>query len=90
MVTICFYYGTSEWDGPRELFDILDIPEEFEDMKPFMTNYKSESGTGIRCGSGEFPDRSEADFQAPVDGVRREGNEEIYPGKIGGIQPYFL
>lgn len=25
---------------PRELFDILDIPEEFEDMKPFMTNYK--------------------------------------------------
>ena len=40
VVTICFYYGTSEWDGPRELFDILDIPEEFEDMKPFMTNYK--------------------------------------------------
>ena len=40
VVTIWFYYGTSEWDGPRELFDILDIPEEFEDMKPFMTNYK--------------------------------------------------
>ena len=40
VVTICFYYGTSEWDGPRELFGILDIPEEFEDMKPFMTNYK--------------------------------------------------
>lgn len=23
-----------------DLFDMLDIPEEYEDMKPFMTNYK--------------------------------------------------
>lgn len=40
VVTICFYYGTGEWEGPLDLFDMLDIPEEYEDMKPFMTNYK--------------------------------------------------
>ena len=40
MVTICFYYGTGKWEGPLDLFDMPDIPEEYEDMKPFMTNYK--------------------------------------------------
>ena len=40
VVTICFYYGTGKWEGPLDLFDMLDIPEEYEDMKPFMTNYK--------------------------------------------------
>ena len=40
VVTICFYYGTGKWEGPLDLFDMPDIPEEYEDMKPFMTNYK--------------------------------------------------
>lgn len=40
VITICLYYGTGEWEGPRELYDLLDIPEEYEDMKPFMSNYK--------------------------------------------------
>ena len=40
VITICLYYGTGEWEGPRELYDLLEIPEEYEDMKPFMTNYK--------------------------------------------------
>ena len=40
VITICLYYGTEEWEGPRELYDLLDIPEEYEDMKPFMSNYK--------------------------------------------------
>ena len=40
VITICLYYGTGEWEGPRELYDLLDIPEEYEDLKPFMSNYK--------------------------------------------------
>lgn len=33
IVTICIYYGEDEWDGPRSLIDMLDIPEEFESLK---------------------------------------------------------
>ena len=37
IVTICIYYGEDEWDGPRSLIDMLDIPEEFES---FISDYK--------------------------------------------------
>ncbi|MFR6327879.1 MAG: hypothetical protein ACLUOI_02980 [Eisenbergiella sp.] len=40
VITICLYYGTGEWEGPREVDDILDIQVEFDYMKPFMSNYK--------------------------------------------------
>ena len=33
IVTICIYYGEDEWDGPRSLIDMLDIPEEFDSLK---------------------------------------------------------
>ncbi len=39
VVTDLFYYGTG-MGGPWIFFDMLDIPEEYEDMKPFMSNYK--------------------------------------------------
>ena len=37
IVTICIYYGEDEWDGPRSLIDMLDIPEEFESL---ISDYK--------------------------------------------------
>ena len=37
MVTLCIYYGEDEWDGPRSLVDMLNIPEEF---KPLVSDYK--------------------------------------------------
>ena len=37
IVTICIYYGEDEWDGPRSLIDMLDIPEKF---KPLVSDYK--------------------------------------------------
>ena len=37
IVTICIYYGENEWDGPRSLIDMLDIPEEFESL---ISDYK--------------------------------------------------
>ena len=39
-VTLCLYYGTTPWDGPMELLDMMDIPEEFEDMRPYLSNYR--------------------------------------------------
>ena len=37
IVTIGIYYGEDEWDGPRSLIDMLDIPEEFESL---ISDYK--------------------------------------------------
>ena len=37
MITLCIYYGEDEWDGPRSLADMLNIPEEF---KPLVSDYK--------------------------------------------------
>ena len=37
MITFCIYYGEDEWDGPRALVDMLNIPEEF---KPLVSDYK--------------------------------------------------
>ena len=37
MITLCIYYGEDEWDGPRSLVDMLNIPEEF---KPLVSDYK--------------------------------------------------
>ena len=39
-VTLCLFYGTTPWDGPMELLDMMDIPEEFEDMRPYLSNYR--------------------------------------------------
>ena len=32
IVTILYILGEDEWDGPRSLIDMLDIPEEFESL----------------------------------------------------------
>ena len=37
IITICIHYGEDEWDGPRSLIDMLDIPEKFQ---PLVSDYK--------------------------------------------------
>ena len=37
VVTVTLYYGEKPWDGPRELYDILNIPEE---LKEYVPNYR--------------------------------------------------
>ena len=37
MITLCIYYGEDEWDGPRSLVDMLNIPEKF---KSLVSDYK--------------------------------------------------
>ena len=37
MITLCIYYGEDEWDGPKSLADMLNIPEDF---KSLISDYK--------------------------------------------------
>ena len=37
VVTLILYYGEEEWDGPRSLYELLDIPAE---MKKYVNDYK--------------------------------------------------
>lgn len=48
IVTICIYYGEDEWDGPRSLIDMLDIPEEFESLKLEQEGVELNNVQGLR------------------------------------------
>ena len=37
VVSLCIYYGEDDWDGPRSLRDMLEIPEGFE---PLVSDYE--------------------------------------------------
>lgn len=37
MITLCVYYGDSDWDGPLCLTDMLEIPDK---IKPLVSDYK--------------------------------------------------
>ena len=37
MISLCVYYGESEWDGPSSLKDMLEIPEKIE---PLVSDYR--------------------------------------------------
>lgn len=37
VLTLCIYYGENEWDGPRSLIDMLNIPNP---VKPMISDYK--------------------------------------------------
>lgn len=38
VITLVVYAGEN-WDGPRQLHDMLNIPKELEEYKPLMANY---------------------------------------------------
>ena len=37
VVSLCVYYGESEWDGPFSLKDMLKIPEK---LQPLVSDYR--------------------------------------------------
>ncbi|MCM1262187.1 MAG: Rpn family recombination-promoting nuclease/putative transposase [Butyrivibrio sp.] len=40
VLTLVFYVGADEWDGPRELYDMFDIPEDKEELvRRYIPNY---------------------------------------------------
>lgn len=50
-LTIVIYYGEKEWDGPRSLSDMMDIPEEishyFQDYKIHLLCVHDEDGSSF-------------------------------------------
>lgn len=38
--TLVVYYGTEAWDGPRELHEMLELPEELKPYQHLIGNYK--------------------------------------------------
>lgn len=40
VITLVFYVGKKPWDGPRELYDMFDIPEDKKEWaKHYIPNY---------------------------------------------------
>lgn len=37
VITLCVYYGEEEWDGPHNLLEMLEIPEDLESL---VSDYK--------------------------------------------------
>ena len=46
VISLCVYYGESEWDGPFSLKDMLEIPEKIESQKLIDHALESEQKGG--------------------------------------------
>lgn len=40
VLTLCVYWGEQEWDGPKHLHDMLDIPPDFLQYKDKIADYR--------------------------------------------------
>ena len=70
VITLCVYYGEEEWDGPHNLLEMLEIPEDLEGL---VSDYKMNL-IQIRE-SEQFPFKNE-DVNTVFDIVRKIYNEE--------------
>ena len=70
VVTLCVYYGEEEWDGPHNLLEMLEIPEDLESL---VSDYKMNL-IQVRE-SEQFPFKNE-DVTIVFDIVRKIYNEE--------------
>ena len=71
VITLCVYYGEDEWDGPRCLMDMLNIPEK---MKNMISDYKMNLLEIRKSGNMVFNNR---DVKNAFDLVRRIYNAEF-------------
>lgn len=63
-VTLVFYYGDEEWDGPISVYDMLDIPKEMKDWaRTFIPDYQMHI-IDARHMSDEEIDRFDGDLKA--------------------------
>ena len=70
VITLCVYYGEEEWDGPHNLLEMLEIPEDLEGL---VSDYKMNL---IQVRESEkFPFKNE-DVNTVFDIVRKIYNEE--------------
>ena len=70
VITLCVYYGEEEWDGPHNLLEMLEIPEDLEGL---VSDYKMNL-IQVRE-SEQFPFKNE-DVTIVFDIVRKIYNEE--------------
>ena len=70
VITLCVYYGEEEWDGPHNLLEMLEIPEDLENL---VSDYKMNL-IQVRE-SEQFPFKNE-DVNTVFDIVRKIYNEE--------------
>ena len=70
VITLCVYYGEEEWDGPHNLLEMLEIPEDLEGL---VSDYKMNL-IQVRE-SEQFPFKNE-DVNIVFDIVRKIYNEE--------------
>ena len=71
VITLCVYYGEDEWDGPRCLMDMLNIPKK---MKNMVSDYKMNLLEIRKSGNMVFNNQ---DVNNVFDLVRRIYNEEF-------------
>ena len=83
VISLCVYYGESEWDGPFSLKDMLEIPEKIESQK--LINHALELEQ--RGGKINMCNALEELRQEGVEEGRQEGRQEgRWEGILEGIR----
>ena len=83
VISLCVYYGESEWDGPSSLKDMLEIPEKIESQK--LINHALELEQ--RGGKINMCNALEELRQEGVEEGRQEGRQEgRWEGILEGIR----
>lgn len=75
-VTLVFYFGSKQWDGPVSVYDMLDIPEE---LKPWMKQTASDYRMNLvdaRHMNDEEIERFEGDLKAFLIMLKRHYSRE--------------
>ncbi|HIR13436.1 MAG TPA: Rpn family recombination-promoting nuclease/putative transposase [Candidatus Choladousia intestinavium] len=75
-VTIVIYYGEKDWEGPRRLSDLMEIPEELE---PYFNNYQIYIFSINTSDGSEFKDPEVRKILKAAYCLRRKRIEELEP-----------
>ena len=70
------YYGEKDWEGPRRLSDLMEIPEELE---PYFNNYQIYIFSINTSDGSEFKDPEVRKILKAAYCLRRKRIEELEP-----------
>ena len=63
VITLVLYYGTKQWDGPFDIYDMLELPRELQQKAlPYIHNYKMNFIHMTKL-SNEIRERFTSDFR---------------------------
>lgn len=72
VITLCIYWGTKPWDGPKNLHEILDISPEIEQYKDRIGNYPLNL---LEVRKIEDLDQYQGELKALLGFVKYQGNK---------------